>query len=174
MEMKWVNYWLTIALASALSVVAWNTEPLLASVSVPYAQSKTLGPRPQTQSAAKIFVTVYDSLVVATLKAAVKENSLSVPVERQGVVAEFTSRRAFDAKMLSLPFPSSVRREVSKIVKWDRRIEMDLRALNAKVKGIVNSDPLNFYLAVAALAKDLGVKTRTWPPVAPAGPTAGD
>jgi len=125
-------------------------------------------------SAAKTFVAAYDALVTAAFKAAIKENSPNVRTERKGIGAELAARERFDAVTRSLPIPSSAEHHVLKVLASDHLIEVDLGHLESKGKGIVNGDPLNFYNAVAALAKYLGVETKTWPPVTPAGPTAGD
>ena len=172
--MKWVSYGVPVTLVSALLISAYNSPQVTPSVSIASAQGNIQPTRAEIQSVAKIYVATYDALVVATFKAAIMENSPNTLTRRNGVFAELGARKKFDSMLRSLTIPSSAQHDVLKVVTSDLRIELDLRELHAPARGIVNGDPLNFYLAVAALAKDLGVETTTWPPVTPAGPTAGD
>jgi hypothetical protein len=172
--MKWVNYRIPITFAAALLLSACSTSQAAHSASSESSQSTTHLSRAETNSAAKIFVAAYDALVTAAFKAAVMENSPNVRTKRKGIGAELVARERFDAVLRSLPIPSSAKHHVWSVVASDHLIEVDLKDLESKGKGIVNGDPLNFYIAVAALAKDLSVETKTWPPVTPAGPTAGD
>jgi hypothetical protein len=172
--MKWVNYRIPIALAAALLVSVCSTSQVASSASSESSQSTAHPLRAETNSAAKIFVAAYDALATAAFKAAVMENSPNVRTKRKGIGAELVDREKFDAVMRSLPIPSSAKHQVWNVVASDHLIEVDLEHLESKGKGIVNGDPLNFYIAVVALAKDLSVETKTWPPVTPAGPTAGD
>jgi hypothetical protein len=173
-RMKWVSYRIPIALAAALFVSTCSPSQVASSASSDSSQGTTHHSRAETNSAAKIFVVAYDSLVAAAFKAAVMENSPNVRTKRKGIGSELAARERFDAVTRSLPISLSAKHHVLKVVASDHRIEVDLGHLESKGKGIVNGDPLNFYIAVAALAKYLGVETKTWPPVTPAGPTAGD
>jgi len=119
-------------------------------------------------------VAAYDTLVTATFRASAMENSTNPSRVRRGVEAELAARETFDAAVRSLSAPSSAKRDAVTVESDDRLIESDLRGLSATAKGITNRDPLDFYLAVDALAGELGVESTTWPPVTPAGPTAGD
>ena len=92
----------------------------------------------------------------------------------KGLGAELAARKRFDEVLRSLPIPTSAGHDILRVETTDHLIEVDLRHLEVEGKGIVNSDPLHFYLAVASLAKYLGVESTTWPPASPAGPTAGD
>ncbi len=172
--MKLVSYRIPSALAAALLVSACSTSQVASSASSEPSQSTTHLARAETNSAAKIFVAAYDALATTAFKAAVMENSPNALIKRKGIGAELAARRRFDATTRSLPIPSSAKHHVLEVVASDHLIEVDLGHLESKGKGIVNGDPLSFYVAVAALAKYLGVETKTWPPVTPAGPTAGD
>ena len=173
-EMKWVSHRIPIALAAALLVSVCGTSQVASSASSESSQSTTHSSRAERNSAAKIFVAAYDALATVAFKAAIMENSPNALIKRKGIGAELAARGRFDEVTRSLPIPSSAKHHVLKVVASDHRIEVDLGHLESKGKGIVNADPLNFYIAVAALAKYLGVETKTWPPVTPAGPTAGD
>ena|ERR1017187_6691270 len=173
-DMKWLNCRILIALASALLVSACSTSQATSSISTRSAQIKMHSSRAETKSAANIYVAAYDALVTATFKASVMDNSPNVLTKRKGIDEELAARERFDTKMRLLPIPSSAKHDVLKVMASDHLIEVDLRHLEVKGKGIVNRDPLNFYIAVAALAKYLSVETTTWPPVTPSGPTAGD
>lgn len=172
--MKWSSYRIPIVLVSVLIVSACSTSQVSSSASRGSAQRATHATRAETRSAANIYVAAYDTLVAAAFKASIKENSPNAITRRKGIGAELDARERFDSKVRAMPLATSAVNKMLKVVASDHLIEVDLGHLEAKGKGIVNGDPLHFYIAVAALAKYLGVETKTWPPVTPAGPTAGD
>jgi hypothetical protein len=172
--MKWINYRIQIALASALLVGAGGVSQVTSAASTRSAHSPLHPSRSERRSAANAYVTAYDALVAAAFKASSLENSPNVLTKRKGIREELSARERFDLAVRSLHIPTSATRDALKVETSDHLLETDLRHLELEGKGIVNGDPLNFYLAVAALANYLGVESTTWPPATPAGPTAGD
>ncbi|MGD0054032.1 MAG: hypothetical protein ABSC34_01155 [Acidimicrobiales bacterium] len=169
--MKWASPGVVAALVALLLVTPSDSSQAPVTYSIANAPHEV---SPSRSQAARMFVAAYDALVAATFEAAIKENSSNRASQMRGVAEELAAREAFDTAVRTISVPTGARRVATEVVTRDRLIEADLRGLNADSKGITNGDPLNFYLAVDALAKQLGVATKSWPPVTPAGPTAGD
>ncbi len=163
-----------IAVASAFLLATCGIWQMASSASVRPERIPIHLSRSHAPSTASAFVAAYDALVAAAFKASYMEDSPNVQTRKKGIDAELTARMRFDEALRSLPIPASAEHNVLRVEKTDHLIEFDLRHLEVEGKGIVNSDPLHFYLAVASLAKYLGVESTTWPPESPAGPTAGD
>ncbi|MGC1419449.1 MAG: hypothetical protein WA786_04940 [Acidimicrobiales bacterium] len=172
--MKWVSVRISITCAPVFLIAICTMLQVASSASIRFAQRPMHPSRSNATSTASTFVAAYDTLVAAAFTASNMENSPNVLTRMKGLGAELAARKRFDEVLRSLPIPTSAGHDILRVETTDHLIEVDLRHLEVEGKGIVNSDPLHFYLAVASLAKYLGVESTTWPPASPAGPTAGD